>query len=119
MDSKNTAIHRGWRGGEGHVDGEFKFAADSGDTANDFGAVDAAAVPSVGGALGGLDKDFVGTAVVGVDRDSFVEISEISLDGDGFMIATGSGMEANTKNVAHVAEDTKKSAASVDDNKAA
>ena len=57
MDMGDIAVDGRRRGGEGDIKGKFEFTAEGSDTADDLGTIDAAAVPSIGGTLGGFGKN--------------------------------------------------------------
>jgi hypothetical protein len=104
---------------DGEVKGKLEFTAHGGNAANDVSAVDRTAIPSVSGNHGGFDPDEVRAAIRAGNSDGFIEITEEALNTDGFVITTRGGMETNAKEFASGSEDAAKSAASVDDDKAA
>jgi hypothetical protein len=89
---------RAWVGGrcdrvravgvQSEVEREFEFTAHSRNAADDVGAIDGTAVPSVGGNHGSLDPNEVSAAIGAGNSDSFVEVAEKALDANGFVIAT-------------------------------
>ena len=84
---------RGRGGTKAEIERETKRSANSRNTVNDIGAIDRAAVPGIGGGMGGFDKHSVGASIIGSDANSFVEEPMEVLDTNGFVVATGSHMD--------------------------
>jgi hypothetical protein len=106
-------------GGEGEVEGKLEFTAHGGNAADDVGAVDGTAVPSVSGNHGGFDPDEMRATIRAGNGDGFVKVTKETLNTDGFVITTRGGMETNTEEFASSGENTAESAAGVDDDEAA
>ena len=92
--------------------------ADSRDAADNIGAVNRAAVPSVSGGVGSFDKHSVSSMVVGSDGGGFIQKPVKMFDADCFVIAFGGTMESNAEEQANVLEESFECAAVVDNNDA-
>jgi hypothetical protein len=104
------------RGGtQAEVEGETKGAPNGGDAANDISPIDGATVPSVSSGMGGFDKNSVSATVVSGNSDSFIQEPMKVLDTDGFVIATGSNMDAYIQNRTDRLEQALEGTAVVDD----
>jgi len=101
---------------KGKIEGKFKFTADSCNATNDFGTIDATAVPCISSTLGSFDEYVVGGTVGSSNGDGFVEVSEVAFDAHSFVVTARGCMKAETKEVAHFFEHTKESTASINDN---
>jgi hypothetical protein len=110
---------------QAEAEGETKRAPNGGDAANDISPVDGAAVPSASSSVGSLDEDSVSPTVVSGNSDSFIQetnsdsfIQETMkvLNTDGFVVATGSNMDAGIQNRTDGLEQTIEGTAVVDDN---
>jgi hypothetical protein len=78
------------RGGsrvEVDIEGKFEGTADGCNTADDVRAIDAAAVPGVGGTMGGFHEDGVRFSVVGVDGDCLGQEPEEPFDRNSLVVA--------------------------------
>jgi hypothetical protein len=103
---------------QAEVERETKRAPNGGDAANDVSPMDGAAVPSASSSVGSLDEDSVSATVVSGDSDSFVQETMKVLNTDGFVVATGSNMDAHVQNRTDGFKQTLEGAAVVDDNEA-
>ena len=63
--------------------------------AYNFSAIDAAAVPGVGGTMSRFNKNLVGAAIVCVNGEYLVEESPEMLYTNSFVIASGGGMQVD------------------------
>jgi hypothetical protein len=101
---------------QAEVKGETKRAPNGGDAANDVSPSDGAAVPSANSSVGSLDEDSVSATVVSRNSNSFIQETMKVLNTNGFVIATGSNMNAYVQNRRDRLEQTLEGAAVVDDN---
>jgi hypothetical protein len=101
---------------QAEVEGETKRAPNGGDAVNDISPIDGAAVPSVSSSVGSLDEDSVSATVVSGNSDSFIPETMKVLNTDGFVVATGSNMDAYIQNQTDGLEQTLEVTAVVDDN---
>jgi hypothetical protein len=92
---------------------------DSWDAANNVGAIYGTAVPSIGGGMGSLDEDCVGSSIVGGDGDCFVQETMEVFDADSLVIATSGDMNINVEDRANSLEEAFESTAIVDDDQSA
>jgi hypothetical protein len=123
VEDRWTGIKKGCRSsGAGSIDSEIErkleFAAHSGDATNDVSAINGTAIPGVSRNHRSFDPNQRGTTVRAGDSDGLVQVSEEAFDADGFVIAAGSGMEADAEEFARRSEDAAKSATSVDNDEA-
>jgi hypothetical protein len=111
------SLLQSWSRGRTHaeVEGETKRAPNGGDAANNVSPIDGATVPSVSSSVGSLDEDSVKATVVSGNSDSFVQETMKVLNTDGFVIATGSNMDAYIQNRTDRLEQTLKGTAVIDD----
>jgi hypothetical protein len=98
------------------VERETKRVLNGGDAANDISPIDGAAVPSVSRSVGSLDEDSVGATVVSGNSDSFIQETMKVLNTDGFVVATGSNMDAYIQNRTDRLEQTLEGSTAVVDN---
>jgi hypothetical protein len=106
-------------GDEAQVKRKTELPTDSRNTADDVGAIDGTAVPSVGSSVGGFDEDDVGASIVGSDSDSFIKKTVEVFDGNGFVVASSSDVDIDMENIADGLEQTLEGTAIVDDDKTA
>jgi hypothetical protein len=116
MDIDSLIRSRGRSGGKTQVKWKAKWPANSRDTANDIGAINGAAVPSISSSVSGFNENSVGATVVSSNGDSFVQKSMKVFDANGLVIATGGSMDINIQNIANGTKKAFESAAIVDNN---
>jgi hypothetical protein len=106
--------------GEREIKREPEFATHSRNAADNVGAVNGTAVPGVGSNHGCFDRN-KGCVTIGAgdDGDSLVEEAEEAFDANCFMVTTGCGMKADTKEQAGIGEDAVEGAAGINNNEAA
>jgi hypothetical protein len=117
MNVRSLIGSRGWSRGKAQIERKSKRSANGGDAADDIGAINGAAVPSIGGSVGSFDKNGVGATVIGSNSDGFVEESVEAFDANGFVITTSGNMNIDAENVANGDEKAFKIAAIIDNNK--
>ena len=95
VDIGNITINRlrGWL--EGKIEGEFKFAASGSNAAYNFSAIDAAAVPGIGGTMSRFNENLVGAVIVCINGEYLVEESPETLHTNSFVIASSGSMQAD------------------------
>ena len=64
-------------------------------TAYNFRAINAAAVPGIGGTMSGFNENLVGAAIICINGEYLVEESPEMLYTNSFVIASGSSMQAD------------------------
>ena len=99
---------------DSEIERKLEFTAHGGDAANDIGAINGTAIPGVSRDHGSFDPNQRGATVRAGDSDGLVQIAEEAFDADSFMIAPGSGMEADAEELTGRSEDAAKSTTSVD-----
>ena len=80
---------------EGKIEGEVKFTAGGSNSAYNFSAIDAAAVPGIGGTMSRFNENLVGAMIVCINGEYLVEESPEMLYTNSFVIALGGGMQAD------------------------
>ena len=95
VDISNVTINglRGWL--EGKIEGEFKFTAGGSNAAYNFSAINAAAVPGIGGTMSRFNENLVGATIICINGEYLVEESPEMLYTNSFVIALGIGMQAD------------------------
>jgi hypothetical protein len=99
---------------DSEIERKLEFTAHGGNAANDIGAINGTAIPGVSRDHGSFDPNQRGATVRAGDSDGLVQIAEEAFDADSFMIAPGSGMEADAEELTGRSEDAAKSTTSVD-----
>jgi hypothetical protein len=113
-------LYSGSRGGrETEIERETKWATDSGDAANDVGAINRTAVPGIGGGVSSLDEDCVGASIIGGDGNCVVQESVEVFDANSFVVATSCDMNINVEDGANSLEEAFESAAVIDNDQPA
>ena len=92
---------------------------DSGNTANDVGAINRAAIPSVSGSMGGFNENGVPATVVSSNADSFVKESVKMFDTNSFVVAASSDMDFDIEKRTNFLKEALERAAIVDRNQTA
>jgi hypothetical protein len=110
---------RSWRGSEAQIEWKAKRPANGRDAADDVGAVNGAAVPSIGSSVGSFNENGIGATVVGSDSNSFVEESVEALYANGFVITASGHVNIDTQDVADGGEKAFEIAAVIDDDQTA
>ena len=95
VDISNVTINRLWGWLEGKIEGEFKFMASGSNAAYNFSAIDAAAVPGIGGTMSGFNENLVGAMIICINGEYLVEESPEMLYTNSFVIASGSGVQVD------------------------
>ena len=95
VDISNVTINglQGWL--EGKVEGEFKFAASGSNAVYNFSAIDAAAVPGIGGTMSRFNENLVGAMIICINGEYLVEESPEMLYTNSFVIALGGGVQVD------------------------
>jgi hypothetical protein len=114
MKSPYTPIPRYQCSIDSEIERKLEFTAHGGNAANDIGAINGTAIPGVSRDHGSFDPNQRGAPVRAGDSDGLVQIAEEAFDADSFMIAPGSGMEADAEELTGRSEDAAKSTTSVD-----
>jgi len=117
----DTSIDGRWCWCKSNVHGKLEFAAKCCNAAQDIGAIDGAAVPGVGGALSHFGEYGVAgnSAIVGSNSDGFVENAKKAFDAQGFVVAAGDRVKANSQGLAHFFEFFEEFAVGVNHNETA
>ena len=84
---------RGW--GKTEVERKTEGTTNSGDTVNDVGTVDGAAVPGIGSGVSSFDKDCIGATIIGGDCHSFVEEAVEVLHANSFVVSACSNVNVD------------------------
>ena len=108
---------RSW--GKAQIERETERTANGRDAANDVGAVNGAAVPSIGSGVGGFDEYGIGATVIGSDSNSFVEESVKAFDANGFVVAASGNMNIDVEDVADSDEEAFEVAAVINNDETA
>ena len=89
---------RGGSATKTEIEGEPEWATHSGNTSDDVGAIDWAAVPSISGSVRSFDPNTGdGATVIGSDGDSFVQEAVEVFNSDSLVIALRSDMDADSE----------------------
>ena len=84
---------RGWL--EGKIEGKFKFTAGGSNAVYNFSAIDAAAVPGVGGTMSRFNENLVGAMIICINGEYLVEELPEMLYTNSFVIASGGSVQAD------------------------
>ena len=91
---------------EADVEREAKRTTDSRNAADDIGAIDRAAAPSVGGGMSSFSKNCDGAKIIGGDGHCFVQEAMEVLNANSLAIALSSNMNGDVKDSADFFEET-------------
>jgi hypothetical protein len=101
------------------IERESKRTTDSWDAANDIGAINRTAVPSIGGGVSSFNEDCVGSTIVGGDGNGFVQEPVKVFDANSLVVATSGDMNINMEDEANGLEEALESTAVIDDDQSA
>ena len=115
------SLVRGWSGSRRQTEIERKpeRPTDSRNTANDIGAIDGAAVPSISSSVRGFDENGIGAAIIGGNGNSFVQKAMEFLDTNSFVVAASSNMDFDIEKRTNFLKEALERAAVVDRNQTA
>jgi hypothetical protein len=106
-------------GSEAQIERKTKRPANGRDAANNVGAVNGAAVPSMCSSVGSFDENGGGATVIGINSNGFVEESVKAFDANGFVITTSGNVNIDAEDIADGDEKAFEIAAIIDNNETA